>query len=172
MDKFSRNSKHPTIMKKQTLIKSGVMASLLIAGMNLTTSCESCSRKDTHTETTKYVTDTDTVYVDSSDTGNSGTSGTGSGTGRSSSATDTSGSSSSGSTGSSSSGSSSTSSSNSKKLTQEEITDEVENSSKTARDANGKPINSGGTSGTGMGTGTGSTGNNSRVSKAEDQKGN
>ncbi|MEL1243379.1 hypothetical protein AAEO56_03825 [Flavobacterium sp. DGU11] len=161
-------------MKKQTLIKSGVMASLLIAGMNLTTSCESCSRKDTHTETTKYVTDTDTVYVDSSstDTGNSGTSGTGSGTGRSSSATGTSGSSSSGSPGSSSSGSSSTSSSNGKKLTQEEITDEVENSSKTARDANGKPINSGGTSGTGMGTGTGSTGNNSRVSKAEDQKGN
>lgn len=153
-------------MKTQAIIRNGMMASLLIAGLNITTSCDSCSRKEKTVETTTYSegesADTTTTNTDSTEaasgstTGNSthtaatpGSNGTASGT----------------KTGTAASG-------NKQGMTEQEITDKIENSSSTPRKANGQPVNSGGTSGSGMGTGTGSTGNNSKVTRPEDQKGN
>jgi len=154
-------------MKTHSMIRNTVLASLLITGLNIATSCDSCSRKEDTgdgstynegeaTDTTMVTTTDSTEAASGSSTGNYTRSANSSGT------NDYGG-----------SGKKSANGSGSKQgMTEQEITDKIENSSSTPRDANGKPINSGGTSGTGMGTGTGTTGNNSKVTRPEDQKGN
>ncbi|MGQ2982019.1 hypothetical protein [Flavobacterium sp.] len=155
-------------MKTNSVIRYTVMASLFIAGLNIAASCDSCSRKDktdasTYTEggstDTTVVTTTDSTETASgSSTGSRTRTANASGTGTKGSGVD-------GKTGAKGSG-------NDQGMTEQDITDKIENSSSTPRDANGKPVNSGGTSGSGTGTGTGSTGNNSKVTRPEDQKGN
>ncbi len=160
-------------MKK--LVKHCLLAITAIAAMQMATSCNGCSRKDNgmHDDDAPTTASThDTVYIDTcmasndslmreGSTGNyirvnrapqhhsSGAAGTATTPHHTGTAT--------GHTGT--------------PLTQEEIDDRVENSSSQAY-KNGKPVNSGGTSGTGEGTGTGSTGNNSRVTTKADQERN
>lgn len=154
-------------MKTQEIIRNGIMASLLIAGINIATSCDSCSRKEKTVETTTFsegesADTTTTSTTDSTEAASGSTTGNSTRTaatpGSNATATGTK-------TGTASSGTK-------QGMTEQEITDKIENSSSTPRKANGQPVNSGGTSGSGMGTGTGSTGNNSKVTRPEDQKGN
>ena len=170
---------------KKLLLKNTLIAAIAITGMNVFTSCDSCSRKDTeNNESTTYSTETDTVAMGSLDTANgtensgngNGSTATGTGTKQSSSsgASGNSASSSSAATGSASGSSSSATSGDTKKsgMTQQEITNKIENSSSNATDSKGRPVSSGGTAGSGQGNGTISTGNNGKVNKLEDQKGN
>jgi len=163
-------------MKKLTVIKQLFFATLLIAGMNIYSSCDSCNRKtDGSSEGTRDGVDAngDTRGSEEpADNENSGsTEGTGGGTANDSKTSSTPVKASSGNkttntstlgTGTKNNGPS-----------EEEITNQVENSDAKsgAVDKNGNPIRSGGNSGSGSGTGTGSTGNNSRVSTKEAQKG-
>lgn len=161
-------------MKTINLIKQMVFATAVIAGMNTFSSCNSCDRKTQTTEestsvTYESTTDGDTVSTDeTSSSVNDGTttstsikansSGSGTATTTTKSTTTT------------------TSSSASKNVKdeaarQQAITDRIENSDAgSAVDKNGNPIKSSGDAGSGMGTGTGSTGNNSRVTTREAQR--
>jgi len=160
----------PYKMKNFRVLKNSMLIAVAATGLHAVTSCESCSRKDEAGNNQTAGTH-DTVYIDTCMSPHDslmkdGASGTGyvpmgsrSGSGNAASGATPSGGSNG--SGTSAGGSKST-------LTQEEIDSRVENSSSQAT-KNGKPINSGGTSGTGSGTGTGSTGNNSRVTTKEDQ---
>lgn len=148
---------------KNITLKNLLFAVVAVAGFNVLTSCDGCSRKGQDLDRTNSTVDANqnenTIDgASSSDYGTVNSSGTG---------TSSSGNSNGSATGTSASGGTSTSSENANSgLTEQEITDRVENSSSNV----GKPVNGGGTAGTGMGTGTGSTGNNSRVTTREDQK--
>ena len=173
-------------MKKQSIFKQAFVATIMVAGMQMISSCESCSRKDKDMETTEpagsggasdtYGNDTIIDNGNSGNTGNSYNSGTGSGSNASGGATGNGGSSSGNSNASSSGNKESVKGSNSESATKKSTpsydpnNDPIENSSSHARKADGTPVNPGGTSGSGMGTGSGSTGNNSRVSDPRDQK--
>ena len=152
-------------MKKITGIKQLLITTLLLGSMGLFSSCDGCSRTDGTGEGTEDGRDAngDTRGSETS-TDNEGSGSTPGTNTKGGNSTDNS----SASSGTSGSGSSGT---GSRALTEEEITNQVENSNASrAVDANGDPIRSGGTSGTGQGTGTGSTGNNSKVTSREDQK--
>lgn len=162
-------------MKKPALIKQLFFASIAIAGMNLFSSCDGCSRKTTETTTvTTETTDTtsttsdDTGYINDDNSGN--TSGVNDGTTSSASIRTSTP------AGSKTTTGTSTAATGTKKsgLSEEEITNQIENSDARsgAVDKKGNPIKSSGDAGSGMGTGTGSTGNNSRVTTREAQKGN
>lgn len=147
-------------MENPKKIRQYLIAALLIGSMGLYTSCDSCNRVDGNKEGTEDGRDVngDTRGSESpSDNEDSGsTPGTNTNAGSSSD---------------NSSASTTTSGTGSRKLTQDEITNQVENSNASkAVDSNGDPIRSSGTSGAGLGTGTGSTGNNSKVTSREDQK--
>ncbi|TRW25164.1 hypothetical protein FMM05_07605 [Flavobacterium zepuense] len=153
-------------MRKSNIIKNSLLATALVAGMQIVTSCDGCSRKsDTMTTTEGRV---DTVYIDTCmtphDTVAMGYDGTGA-SGRSIRANAATSSNAGSSSNNNATAASGTAKPKKAGLTEEEITDKVENSSSQV----GKPVNSGGTSGTGQGTGTGSTGNNSRVTTKKDQ---
>lgn len=163
-------------MKKLTTIKQLFFAGVVLTGMNIFSSCDSCSRKEATpegSETTTNDSDTtnydDSAYDDSLSTGASINDGANTSTpirSKSSNGTATT----KPATTSSSSDNSGTKTSG---LTEEEITNRIENSdAKSAVDKNGKPIRNSGAAGSGLGTGTGSTGNNSRVTTKEAQKGN
>lgn len=163
-------------MNKLTTIKQLFFAGVVITGMNIFSSCDSCSRKESTTEgseTTTTDADTtsyeDSAYDDSLSTGASTNDGTNTSTpirSKSNNGTATT----KPATTSSSSDNSGTKTSG---MTEEEITNRIENSdAKSAVDKNGKPIRNSGAAGSGLGTGTGSTGNNSRVTTKEAQKGN
>lgn len=164
-------------MKKITVIKKLFFASLLLAGMNIYTSCDSCNRKESTQENTM---ETDnygsTIEEDTMTTGDindnatssasiSASKSSGSNTGSTTKTT---------STKTSSTTKTSTTSAKDEAARQQAITDQIENSDAKsgAVDKKGNPIRSSGDSGTGSGTGTGSTGNNSRVTTREAQKGN
>ncbi len=159
-------------MKKPTLIKHLLLTLLVIAGTNIFSSCDSCTRKTTETTTTTGTesmdttsTGDDTGFINDDSSGNTSRVNDGtasistSSASRSKTATGT-----------------STAAAGTKKsgLSEEEITNRIENSDARsgAVDKNGNPVKSSGDAGTGMGTGTGSTGNNSRVTTREAQKGN
>ncbi|WP_294820232.1 hypothetical protein [uncultured Flavobacterium sp.] len=158
-------------MKTQSILKSTFAASLLIAGMSVTSSCDSCSRKENTDDSSTYTEGetVDTTAVTAADSTVDATSGAVYGSGNNA---DAGGSAS----GTPAAGNATTTGKSGQVqnsgMSQQEITDQVENSSSSPRRADGKPVNSGGTSGSGMGTGTGSTGNNSKVTRPEDQKGN
>lgn len=145
-------------MKTLPIVKKTMIASLFLAGFAIATSCDGCSRTN-KTETTTY---TEGTISDSVSTASGTTDST-----TSTTSTTPADRRSPGGNGNSVGGKAAN---NGNALTEEEITDRIENSSSQPKDANGKPINSGGTSGSGMGTGTGSTGNNSKVTRPEDQK--
>jgi hypothetical protein len=156
-------------MKMPIVIKQSVFASLLLVGLNFYTSCDSCSRNKDKKNTDAT---TDTIVIDSSayneDSGSTNETGGASGNidGSSSTSVDAA----SGKTGTAGTKNAATTVPK-RKLTEEEITNQVENSNASnAVDKNGNPIRSGGSAGTGSGTGTGSTGNNSKVTNAKDQK--
>lgn len=169
-------------MKRSIFIKQAVFTTVMVAGLNIFSSCESCNRKENDTETmapseSGAANDTysnDTV-MGAQDSGSANGNGYNSGSGQqvgSGNAGENDNASSSGSSSSSSSGSNSPSGTTSGKTSNyDPNNDPIENTSSPARNSKGEPINSGGSSGSGSGTGSGSTGNNSRVSKAEDQKG-
>ncbi|KOS07824.1 hypothetical protein AM493_18515 [Flavobacterium akiainvivens] len=154
-------------MKKLT-IKTSITAILAIAGLQMATSCNSCAHKDNpETQTTSAT--HDTVYIDTCMSPNDSLIREGAsgmyvpvGRGNSTSATGNGGS-----VGGKAPAAGTTKAP--KQLSQEEIDNRVENSGSSTAYKNGKPANSGGTSGSGQGTGTGSTGNNSRVTTKEDQ---
>lgn len=153
-------------MKKLTTINQVFAIALLISIMSLNTSCDSCSRKDGSEKGTEDGRDANATGSGSEAPGDNENSGSTDGTG-SGAANDTGSNSSASTSGGGTSGTGTTG----RKLTEEEITNQVENSNASkAVDKNGNPIQSGGTSGTGQGTGTGSTGNNSKVTSREDQK--
>jgi len=151
-------------MKSSAIIKNSVFVALTLTGMNMITSCESCSRKNDRKDGDVAVTH-DTVYIDTcmtpNDTIREGADGVYIPRGQKSSGTAA------GSSNGTTAGSAGTGSPK-KALTQEEIDNRIENSSSQAY-KDGKPVNSGGSSGSGQGTGTGSTGNNSRVTTKKDQ---
>jgi hypothetical protein len=167
-------------MKTATIIKQFLFATLLIAGMNIYSSCDSCNRKTESTETNtsdseSYESATEEDTVASGD--NTGMMNDGSTS--SSTINASSGSGGSGKTVSSSKTTNTTKTSTTSdkdknyEAKQQAITDRIENSdAKSAVDKNGKPIRSSGDAGTGSGTGTGSTGNNSKVTTREAQKAN
>ncbi|WP_159800077.1 hypothetical protein [Flavobacterium sp. MK4S-17] len=136
-------------MKGIKMIKQGFTVALCITGINLVSSCDSCSRnKSDANEMTEenYGGNTDTTTLqEESSTSGSGSTGYQNGSNNNNNDEPYSG------------------------TSYGSTNDPVENSSSNAVKKNGEPTDSGGTSGTGMGTGTGSTGNNSRVSKKEDQ---
>lgn len=157
---------------KKLVIKHTIMAVTAIVGLQMATSCNSCSHKndDMHDDDAPTATH-DTVYIDTcmavSDslmyektTGNYIRVNRVATTPRPAAGN-----------GSTAGGKATTPANTAKPLTQEELDDRVENSSSQAY-KNGKPVNSGGTSGAGQGTGTGSTGNNSRVTTKADQERN
>lgn len=165
-------------MKKLTIIKQSLYAAVAIAGMNIFSSCDSCSRKEpapdetttdmeTEADTSAY---NDSAYDDSSATGVNDGSGTSrsikAGYGKGNAATKP----------FTASGTATSSNSGSTKTgpTEEEIANRIENSDYKSGtvDKNGKPVQSSGAAGSGQGTGTGSTGNNSRVSTKEAQRSN
>lgn len=165
-------------MKTITTIKQLAFASLLIAGLNIYSSCDSCNRKDESTQENTTDTDSydsaeeeDTITTgdntgmndgSTSSTSINATSGSGIGKSGNTSGTST-----------STTGTSTASGSKDEAARQQAITDMIENSdAKSAVDKNGKPIRSSGDAGSGTGTGTGSTGNNSRVTTREAQKAN
>ena len=165
-------------MKTITVIKQLSFASLLIAGMNIYSSCDSCNRK---TETTEEnITDTDSYEStfeedtmttgDINDNSTSSTSISSSGSNKSGKTTKTT---TTKTTGTTKTGAASGSAVD-EEARQQAITDQIENSDAKsgAVDKKGNPIRSSGDAGTGSGTGTGSTGNNSRVTTREAQKGN
>jgi hypothetical protein len=168
-------------MKTTTIIKQLLFTLLVIAGLNIYSSCDSCNRKDDSTQ--ENTTDTDSYEsADEEDTITTGDN-TGMNDGSTSStsinATSGSGNGKNGTTSGSSktpnTAGTATASGSSKDdaAKQQAITDMIENSdAKSAVDKNGKPIRSSGDAGTGTGTGTGSTGNNSRVTTREAQKAN
>jgi hypothetical protein len=155
-------------MKNFPLIQKTLLAAIAVTGMNMFSSCESCSRKDDDMQDDDVATTrVDTVYIDTcmtpNDTlmrdganggayiprgGKNNATGTGAGT--------------------STGNGTAAQGSGKNTLSEDEITDRVENSSSKAT-KNGKPVISGGNAGSGQGTGTGSTGNNSRVTTKEDQ---
>jgi hypothetical protein len=154
---------------KKSIIKNSILAISAMAGLQTVTSCNSCSRKDTVHNDDEPLAIHDTVYIDTCMATNDSllyekTTGNYIRVNRvSTAATATPKGSTAATGGKKPSGGT--------RLTEEEIENRIENSSSTAY-KNGKPVNSGGTSGTGQGTGTGSTGNNSRVTTKEDQLGN
>jgi hypothetical protein len=162
-------------MKRLPLIKQLLFALILIVGMNIYSSCDSCSHKtDGSSEGTRDGIDAngDTRGSEEpADNENSGsTEGTGSSTvndGKTTSTTVKA---------TTTRRTSSTSSANNKDtgLSEAEITNQIENSDAKSGTVNkkGNPVVSSGASGSGTGTGTGSTGNNSRVTTREAQKSN
>lgn len=156
---------------KTSVIKHTLAAALFIAGMNMVTSCNSCSRKDDGVTTTE--TKIDTVYIDTCMAGHDTIAGyEGNASGRSIPVGRHKATASRPAKGKTISGKGTATGSKKTELTEDEITDRVENSSSHAYTKNGKPVNPGGTSGEGQGTGTGSTGNNSRVTTKADQNRN
>lgn len=164
-------------MKKSILIKQLFFATLLTAGLSINTSCDSCSRPDGSEQGTKDGEDANGDTRGSEEPADNENSGS---TERS---TDESGNvtegnkstsieaSSSGNTGGKATRSTTSPATPKKKLSEEEITNQVENSNASnAVDSKGNPIKSSGASGSGSGTGTGSTGNNSKVTNRADQK--
>jgi hypothetical protein len=173
---------------KKPFIKQTLYGLMLVAGMNLVSSCDSCNRDKDSNDTTTGGTMTghdststaegSGVPSDEYGTGttvgrnNSGASGSGSGT--------TSGA---GSSGSSGSASGSGNNNESDKGTPNNSASNNTSGTKSVNDPDNDPaensnyyrnkkagnINSGGSAGTGSGTGTGTTGNNSRVSDPRDQ---
>ncbi len=165
-------------MKKPTILKQLFFAGILIAGMNIYSSCNSCSRETKHKTIDPngydYAVDENLDSIDSTDYNG---------------ATVNDGNSSSTSIGAVPSGNSNTGKTTSttkpvttsttptpnkntaNTTTQQEITNKIENSDYgRVYDKDGKPMRDSGASGSGMGTGTGSTGNNSRVTTREAQK--
>lgn len=164
-------------MKTITTIKQFVLTAILIAGINIYSSCDSCNRKDDNTQ--ENTTDTDSYESaeeeDTLTTGDNTGMNDGSTSSTSINATSGSGTGKSVSTAGTSKNTTGTSTATSKDeaAKQQAITDMIENSdAKSAVDKNGKPIRSSGDAGSGTGTGTGSTGNNSRVTTREAQKAN
>lgn len=167
-------------MKTATIIKQFLFAALLIAGMNIYSSCDSCNRKSENTETNtsdseSYESATEEDTVASGD--NTGMMNDGSTSSSTINASSGSGGSGKTVTSSKTTNTTKTSTTSDKdknyEAKQQAITDRIENSdAKSAVDKNGKPIRSSGDAGTGSGTGTGSTGNNSKVTTREAQKAN
>lgn len=161
-------------MKRLILIKQLLFPLILIAGMNIYSSCDSCNRPDSNTEGVRDGMDANGDKRGSeepADNENSGsTEGTGSGTVNDGKTTSTSVKT------TTISKTTTTSSENNKDngLSETEITNMVENSDAKSGtvDKKGNPVVSSGASGSGTGTGTGSTGNNSRVTTREAQKSN
>ena len=157
-------------MKRPALIKQLLFGALVVAGMNLCTSCDSCSRNGSNTEGVNDANDAngDTrgseSPADNEDSGSTEGTGTSSGT-----PSDRNTSAASGNIPASGPGNASANTTG-RQLSEQEITNRVENSDPGRVDKNGNPIRSSGASGTGTGTGTGSTGNNSRVTTAEAQR--
>jgi hypothetical protein len=170
-------------MNTQSITKAIAFASI-VAGINMLSSCDSCNRKEESYDSTVETTDTtfvdttmtagDTTAYDQADaTGTTGT-GTGASTGRTATGTSgtnaasntAGGSSSAGETPSTTSRVASGSGASSPSIDREN--DPIENTNLPAR-KNGAAVDGGGTACTAFGTGTGSTGNNSRVSKRSDQ---
>lgn len=162
-------------MKRLTLIKQLFAALVLIAAMNIYSSCDRCTRTDGNKEGTRDGIDAngDTRGSEEpADNENSGsTEGTGGGTVNDGKTSSTSVKATTGSR-----TTTTTSSTNSKNngLSEAEITNMVENSDAKSGtvDKKGNPVVSSGASGSGSGTGTGSTGNNSRVTTREAQRSN
>lgn len=162
-------------MKRLPLIKQLLFALILIGGMNIFSSCDSCSHKtDGSSEGTRDGMDAngDTRGSEEpADNENSGsTEGTGSGTANDGKTASTSV------KATTTSKTTTTSSANNKdnELSEAEIANMVENSDARSGtvDKKGNPVVSSGASGSGTGTGTGSTGNNSRVTTRKAQKSN
>ena len=151
-------------MKKLRGIKQFLMIAMLLGSIGLFSSCDGCSRTDGNSEGTEDGRDANSDArgtespADNEDSGSTPGTNTTSGNSSDNSSAST-------------YGSVSGSSSDSRQLSEAEITNRIENSNASnAVDSEGNPIQSGGTSGTGQGTGTGSTGNNSKVTSREDQK--
>jgi hypothetical protein len=166
-------------MKKPTIIKQVFFTAMLVTGMNIFSSCNSCSRESKHNTIDPngydYAVDENLDSIDSTDNATIND-------GNSSSTSIDAVSSSDGSKGKNTTPSTSNtkpattnkpaSNNNSDETTkQQEITNKIENSDYgRVYDKNGKPMRDSGSAGSGMGTGTGSTGNNSRVTTREAQK--
>lgn len=151
-------------MKKLKNFRKYFVAALLVGSMGLYASCDSCNRTDGSKEGAEDGRDAN------SDTRGSETPADNENSGRTP-GTNTSGGNSSDNSSASTNNSATNPSSGSRQLSEEEITNQVENSNASnGVDSKGNPVRSGGTSGTGQGTGTGSTGNNSKVTSREDQK--
>lgn len=161
-------------MKKLTIIKQAFFATAIIAGMNIFSSCDSCSRKEAGPDetTTDMNTDGDTTSYDDSAYDDSTGTGINDGTNTSTSIKARSGSTANTKPAASSTGSASGTTKSGP--SEEEIANQIENSDAKSGtvNKNGKPVTSSGAAGSGQGTGTGSTGNNSRVTTKEAQKGN
>jgi len=164
-------------MKKLTIIKQAFFATAIVAGMNIFSSCDSCSRKEAGPDetTTDMNTDADTIDYDDSAYNDSTGTGINDGTNTSTSIKARSGSTANTKPATSSQASTGSASGTTKSgPSEEEIANQIENSDAKSGtvDKNGKPVRSSGAAGSGQGTGTGSTGNNSRVTTKEAQKGN
>jgi hypothetical protein len=164
-------------MTNSTLIKQLFFTLLLVAGMSLYSSCDSCSRPDPASEGTNDAMDANGDTRGSESPDDNENSGSTEGTGSNSGATHDGNASTSIQATTPETASGKTNQNNAvttnteKKLAEEEITNRVENSNASnAVDSKGNPIRSSGSSGTGQGTGTGSTGNNSKVTTKADQK--
>ena len=140
-------------MKKLT--KQLLLAALLVGGMQLYTSCDSCSRTDGSGEGTEDAIEANGDTRGSESPGDNEGSGSTQGTGTDS--------------GNGADGNRSASNGTRNEIDQAQVANEIENSDAKKVDRNGNPISSSGASGSGQGTGTGSTGNNSKVTSREDQ---
>lgn len=168
-------------MKKLTIVRQALFTALIVAGMQLYSSCNSCSnRPEGQSEGTRDGMDAngDTrgseEPADNENSGSTEGTGTDSGnasdgnrqavnTGKKSSVAPARG------TATGAGGASA----NTNQMSQEEIDNMVENSDyKSATNKSGQPVRSSGDAGSGIGTGTGSTGNNSRVTTREAQQSN
>lgn len=159
---------------KTSVIKTVIASGLLLAGMNVMTSCNGCSdKKETDTTTESTVTDVDTLSTTDSDTlnGYNNETGTNATMGRATNpnTTGTAGSGNRQGGSSNTTGNATGSGNNSSSAPAiDPNNDPIENSNYNKNKKSGN-IDGGGTGGTG-GTGTGTTGNNSRVSDPKDQR--
>lgn len=158
-------------MKRLPLIKQLLFTLILIGGMNIFSSCDSCSNKTDGSSDGIDANGDTRGSEEPADNENSGsTEGTGSGTANDGKTASTSV------KATTTRRTTPTSSANNKDtgLSEAEITNQIENSDAKSGtiDKKGNPIVSSGASGSGTGTGTGSTGNNSRVTTREAQKSN
>lgn len=165
-------------MKKLTILKQSLFAIVAVTGMNIFSSCDSCSRKESSADETitDMETDADTTAYDDSAYDDSSATGVNDGSGASRSIKAGNGKGNAVTKPGNASGTASSSNSSLTKTgpTEEEIANRIENSDYKSGtvDKNGKPVQSSGAAGSGQGTGTGSTGNNSRVTTKEAQKSN
>lgn len=163
-------------MKTPILIKQLFFTLVLIAGMNIYSSCDSCSRQpDGNSEGTRDGMDANGDTRGSEEPADNENSGSTEGTeGGSANDGKTASVAVKATTAGKTNTSASTSTSKSTGPSDAEITNLIENSDakSNAVDKNGNPIVNSGASGTGSGTGTGSTGNNSKVTTREAQRSN